>query len=485
LISVPGVAPSPSGRLRALLARCHDDPCLFNAAILGGAPFWWRQVQMSRMVVDHHTLAVAAGNSVGKSHWLARLVWWWLCTRARSLVVTTAPTHDQLDAVLWKNIRQAAAASRVPLGARILSRPLKADMGNGWMALGVATTKTERMAGHHNPELLAIEDEASGISREITEAIDSLVPAKRIQIGNPIRYDCAFRETFELGLSQATDPGIPPHERTVSLRVPSTDSPDVHLDRSPRGLAAGAWLRQMERKYGREGLWWRCHIDALFPEEAESTLIPPAWLDGCTLEELKPLRRSNRAGPARQAADLGEGCGRDRTVIVVRDDLGVLDIWSENDVDTDGAALAYAQLGRKHGVKDEHCSYDAAGAVGKDFGNRLKANGIHAFAYKGASSGGKDFTNLRTACAFRFRRRIDRDHVPDPRFPLTKQLPFHVPVLPCWPWLREELLALRYHLVERKTALERKEDLAKALGRSPDHGDALIQTWVTEILGRN
>lgn len=48
---------------------------------------------------------------------------------------------------------------------------------------------------------------------------------------------------------------------------------------------------------------------------------------------------------------------------------------------------------------------------------------------------------------------------------------------PFWYRLREELKALTYHPVGRKTALLSKEDWATILGHSPDLADALIQSF--------
>ena len=150
-ISIPGLPPpTKSDRLKALLARCHDNPSLFNTTVLGSAPFWWRQEEMARMVVRYHTTVFPEGNATGKTWWDARLVLWWLCTRHNSLVVTTAPTHDHLDSSLWKNLRLVEARTLIPLGMRLNVNPLRAKLREGWMALGIATTRTERISGHHS-----------------------------------------------------------------------------------------------------------------------------------------------------------------------------------------------------------------------------------------------------------------------------------------------------------------------------------------------
>lgn len=435
-------------------------------------------------MVRHHTTILPWGNALGKSFWAGRICLWWVCTRAFSECVTTSPSFDQLDGVLWKNIRQAVAASRYPLGIKLNRKPLKARMGEGWEISGIATTKTERISGRHNPNLLALIDEASGIEQPILDGIDSLIPTKVVAIGNPLNYDCRFREDYEEALRQRDDPNVPDHEKMVALRVPSTDSPDWHLDESPRGMACGSWGRRMKRKYGDHGLWWRTHIDALFPLEAFAGLLPGAWLDACTGLALLELRTAFPSGPSVLACDLGEGTGRDSTTILARDNLGILEVFDSNLTDLDDAADMFAAVARRWNIPPERTSFDAAG-IGRQFKRKLEARGFEgAFAYKGSGSGGSDYSNFRTACAFAARERLDPAGMYDPETKAAPFVPFSIPPGPWWGQMREELGAIRYRLKGKRTELEPKTDLCERLGRSPDRGDAFIQSFWREALYR-
>jgi len=472
--------------LREVLARCHDDPGRFNHVILGGSPFWCRQEEASQLVAKHHTVVLPWGNALGKSFWAARMGLWWICTRPGSECVTTAPSFDQLDSVLWKNIRQAVATSRYPLGIELTRKPLKAKLGEGWEISGIATTKTERISGRHNANLLALIDETSGVESAIMDGIDSLIPAKVVEIGNPLKYDGRFREDFDEARKQAGDLTIPSHERTVALSVPSTESPDIHLDDSPRGMACGSWLRRMARKYGQHSLWWKTHVLAQFPDAAFAGLIPAPWFDLCNdLALLQALRSTQSGGIPCLSCDLGEGTGRDSTTILARDNLGVLEVFDSNVTDLDDAADEFVRIARKWQVPAERTSFDSGGMIGKQFRRKLDARGFEAsYAYKGNNSGGSDFTNLRTACAFALRMRLDPAGTYDPRTRTTTFTPFTIPPGPWWPMLREEVLALKYDLLGKKTRLEPKVDLCETLGRSPDRADALMQSFWREALQR-
>ena len=89
------------------------------------------------------------------------------------------------------------------------------------------------------------------------------------------------------------------------------------------------------------------------------------------------------------------------------------------------------------------------------------------------------FFNLRTESAWHLHDRLNPDRHTDDRFPLTsRQPPFHIPARAWWALMRQDLAALTYELVgERQVKLIKKEDLMETLGRSPDRGDALIQSF--------
>jgi hypothetical protein len=504
---------SKAERLRNLLARCYDDPARFAAVILGVdsfdpdnpdlSPFWWRQEQASGLVARYHTTVLPWGNALGKSWWAARLILWYLCTRPGSLIITTAPTFEQLDSVLWKNIRQAAESSRIPLGLKINAKPLRAKMGEGWGILGLATDKTERMSGHHNKHLMAFVDEASDVPQAIKEAIDSLVPERFVAIGNPLKAEGWFRDLARLGEKQAGDTSIPDQERVVTLRVPSTDSPHIGMNRSPVGMACGAWIRQMEREYGRDSLWWTTHIDAQFPDASHDGLLKPFWVDRLATVQ----RAKGYGGTRRMGVDLGEGTGRDSTVIFVVDDLGILHGEDSNYVGMAEAAKRINDLMIRWDVRQENIAYDAGGGRGKDMDRYLEHYRItDAIPYLGSGKGGKGYTNKRSRMAFKLRFRLDPERRELPEYnpvreaeearrsafyvppehapgyvPGTIQPPFALPHdRPWWPRLADELKALRYSLDGAKHALETKEEMVKRLGRSPDLVDALMMSFVMQ-----
>jgi hypothetical protein len=471
---------TPADRLTELLSRCHDDPDLFNSAVLGRDPYWSGQREIARSVCQFRITVAYTGNAVGKDYLVGGIVPWWLFTRHESLVVVTGPSQTLLGSVTWKEIRRAIERSALPLSARfsqgIKASPQTVTIGAGWQALGYSTTSVERASGQHNRRLLAIAEEASGIEDEAWDALDSLVYDRLLVILNPIRSDGRAVDLIRQAEKDRRD-GIPPHLAVNAIRIPSTESPHAHLEKSPVGLASRTWLEDCYRRYGKNSLWVRSHIDARIPEVSSEALFPEAWLDWAASRP-QPVRPFDHPvqDTRRLSCDLGEGVGRDSTCIVVRDDWGVLEILCSPTVGLPEAAQLMAGLARKYGIPAERCSYDRLG-IGRDLHHLLTGAGLPGcVGYAGESSPqSRDFTNLRTEAAFMLRRRLDPVYQPDMAGP--RRPDFQIPPGPFWDRLRTELRALTYDLVGRQTRLIPKKDLLAKLGHSPDIADALIQSF--------
>lgn len=462
-----GQSASERERLTNLLAECYDDPNAFNSAILGRPPYWSGQIEIGESVVDHRTTLVQAGNLVGKTYVLSGILLWFLYTRPNSIVISTAPTQTQLEEVLWKEVRAAWRHSKIPLGGRLLADPQKIAIDDRHFALGYSTTRTERLSGHHAVDLLALIDEFSGIDPEIIEAIDSLDAYRTLAVGNPLRPDGAFFERCQ---------GAGENALTNLLVIPSTDSPDIDLERSPRGLASRTWLDAMRADYGEGSIWWTSHILAQFPGASVEAVLDPRWLD------LAARSAHRRGGPTRMAIDLSEGGGGDRAVILIRDDNGILALEWSRSWSLEATASKAALLAQKFDVPGYRVSWDASG-IGSDFLNRLEAVGLRgARPYRGGITleGNRKFSNWRTATAWALRQRLDPKRLipSSPGSPvLIPQPPFAIPLAQL-ALMRKELQGLRYGQTgTNQLMLEDKKSFVKRLKHSPDFADALTQSF--------
>jgi hypothetical protein len=469
-------------RLTELLSECHDDPDLFNSAILGRPPYWSRQREILQSVVDYRITVAYTGNGVGKDYGVGGGIPWWLLTRHASQVIVTGPSQTVLGSVTWKEVRRACEHSKVPLGLKVSQgvhgSPLRAIVSGDWGALGYSTTSVERASGQHNRALLVIAEEASGITDEIYDALDSLIYSRLLLIGNPIRSTGRFVELIRQGERDKRD-GVPKHKAVNAIRISSRESPDAHLEESLRGLASKTFIEDAERRHGKSSLWVKVHIDAEIPTVDAETLLPEAWLDWAADQVRRVLPPNHPIHATRRiACDLGEGVGRDSSAILVRDDWGVLDVVFGAQLGLPEAAQLIWKLKNDWQVPEDRITYDRVG-IGRDFPLHLARRGItNAIGYAGEGAPhSSDFTNLRSEAAWKLRQRLDPKHIPDHRDPQKGQIEFVIPRGPYWDRLRSELKALTYSLAGRQTKLLKKDDWATILGHSPDLADALIQSF--------
>lgn len=231
---------------------------------------------------------------------------------------------------------------------------------------------------------------------------------------------------------------------------------------------------------------------AEFLDEVAQVLIPDAWIDRCFGSPRGP-----HAGPPVLALDVAKGTGRDRTVAIVGDDSGILDLVVSANVGVAAAARLVRDLARQWAVPQDRITFDAGGWAGSDLARHLEAEGIvEAVPYYGSGPGGTRYANRRTRSAWLLRRRLDPDRPrllpqpalsPDSFLPTIahtrRVVPERAALPPAWAIppafgrhrdeLHRELSALRYR-VGLKLELEKKDELVRRLGHSPDLADAAI-----------
>lgn len=483
-------AATERARVRALLVACHDDPALFQSAILGRT-LWSKQVEVCDSVARYPITVIPGGRAAGKTWALAGLPLWWLYTRPNSLVITTGPDHRQVVTVLWKEIRRALRprfdrvtgrklTPRIDLRYHHLSEghgsPQRLDVVSGgeWSAIGFACATEEGFGGQHNGELLLIMDEASGIKDVIWPAAYGLCALRIVIAGNPIKYDCEFRRLWDLSETSATICGV---------RISSLDGPDAHKESSTTGMASKTWLDQMREIHGENSPWWLSNVLAQFPGKETTAFIPTPWLDACAdpTIPLDPLWLAHADGEVRIGVDPAGGVGADRSTVVVRNGKRILEVFSSawhgllDDAKYRLEPIIIA-LALKWKCAGSNVTYDMNG-IGRSLGSYLEKLGLFgAVGYFGAGKGGPYYTNRRTANAFAFKARLDSKR--------EGFIPFFVDpaLIPEWSALRRELIELRTPVMEYdegvvKQKLEDRADLKARLHCSPDLSDALLMTY--------
>jgi hypothetical protein len=478
----------------------RDDPVGFQVEILGRT-LWSKQEAVCNAVASSPITVVPAGRAVGKSWTLAGICLWWLYTRRNSVIITTGPDHRQVVSVLWGEIRKAIHGAKTSLPYIHLTegysspQRLSRSVTTRWEALGFAASTTEGFSGQHAEELLVIVDEASGITEPIWSAIHGLAAKRLVVAGNPIKFNSQFRELNDMAL--AGSPTI------CSVPISSLDHPHAELDHSPVGAVSRSFLQQMAEIHGRHSPWWFSNIEGRFPGQESVRFLPQSWLDACTDPAIldDPTWQDMAPGRPRMGIDVSMGVGADKSVVVVRNDKQLLEVFaSEWHGVLDDAKYRLEPIvlamARKWNVQPQDVIYDKGGP-GRSFGSYLAryAEDVIAAWWRehphgpmreapepfegvigsfGGGSGGRLYVNRRTANAYAVKRRLDPNR--------KGHVPFYCGNIPQWPMLRQELLELKDGEMETvegavRQALETKESLMSRLKRSPDFLDAFSSTF--------
>jgi hypothetical protein len=176
----------------------RNDPCRFFVDVLGieESYIWDKMREIAESVRDNERTVVPAGHSVSKTFTAGQLAVWFMSCFPPATVITTAPTDKQVEHLLWREIRQAHANARIPLGGKMSTKKwdLQEETGLKWYALGFATKpetvtmEATAFQGYHNEHVLVIFDEAAGIPKEIWKATKHLFTTgfwRFLAIGNP------------------------------------------------------------------------------------------------------------------------------------------------------------------------------------------------------------------------------------------------------------------------------------------------------------
>jgi hypothetical protein len=235
---------------------------------------WSKMEEICNAIKDNQKVCVKAGHSVSKSFTVARLVLWYLYCFEPATVITTAPSHPQVEEILWREIRKAHTSAKVPLGSQ--PTKTKLELSEKWFALGFATkpdTVTQqatRFQGFHNDHVLVVFDEAAGIMKEIWEAKDSLIidsNTKFLCIGNPTSARGEFVDCFK-----------DPYYHKITISCLDTPNYQTGMEIIP-GLSGRSYVEQVADKYGADSNYYKARVLGQIPEEDADALLQLTWID--------------------------------------------------------------------------------------------------------------------------------------------------------------------------------------------------------------
>lgn len=264
-----------------------DDAQAFAEDILDMDPDDWQQAVFHD--ISHFSkVSVRSGQGVGKTALEAACLLWFICTRPNCRIVATAPTRQQLNDVLWAEVKKWINRSPiikvllVHTATKIYMRGRKET----WFATAKTATKPENMQGYHEDYMLFIVDEASGIADAIMEAILGTLTGednKLLMCGNPNRTSGTFYDSHH----RDRDKYKTHHVNSLNSRRTSKEN-----------------IEMLIRKYGKESNVVRVRVFGEFPNAEPDVFIPLEY--ATTATEVEVLEDGKHTGQIY----LGVDCAR-------------------------------------------------------------------------------------------------------------------------------------------------------------------------------
>lgn len=401
--------------------------------------------------------ARASGHGIGKSALVSWIIKWALDTAVDTRGVITANTELQLRTKTWPEVAKWNRLSitshwfRLTATALISTDP---DHEKNWRmdAVPWSEQNTEAFAGLHNEgkRILLIFDEASAIADLVWEVAEGALTDENTEIiwaafGNPTKTTGRFRECF-------TKYG----HRWSHLQIDS---------RTVEGLNAkqiAKWIAD----YGEDSDFVRVRVRGMFPRASDLQLIPTDWVAAAMKREaVYGLSDALVCG-----IDIARG-GADSNVIRFRRGMDARTIpaisipGSETRDTTKFIAKVCTVVVEK---KPDAVFVDSTG-VGGPIADQLRRllPGVPIIDVNFASSPPDNhYANMRTFMWWKLREALKAGLA-----------------IESSPELETELCSPEYtHNAQDRLALEKKDDIKKRLGISPDDGDALALTFAMPVM---
>jgi hypothetical protein len=259
-------------QIKGVLSKYAADPIGFFVDCLeaDARHIWPKMVDVAESVRDNKKTCVYAGHGVSKSYSAARIALWFLLTHPPATVVTTAPTNNQVEEILWREIRAAHQNARVTIGGNLTRTKLdfQEQTGIRWYATGFATrpdTVTQQATafqGYHNENVLIVFDEAAGISPPIWKAAEALMTSgfcRFLAIGNPTSVFGDFVDC-------ETDPSF----NIITISV--LDTPNyIQGEEVIPGVSGRPFEESMRNKYGQDSNNYKIRVLGQKPSFTEGT----------------------------------------------------------------------------------------------------------------------------------------------------------------------------------------------------------------------
>lgn len=422
---------------------------------------WSHQRNFMRSVIDHRYVAWKACHGPGKSRVASRLMAWWIegHPRGEAIVVTAAPSGQQIRTILWRELNAAHAKGlpgRISMGAVpewTIDGQLVA-FGRKPQDLVDASQARAAFQGIHARYVLVLLDEAGGIPKWLWEAVNTLVTneaSRVVALGNPDDPTTHFAKICQ--------PGSDWHVLKTSV----FETPNFTGEQVPEQLRellpSRTWVDERRREWGEDSPLYTSKVLGEFPDVADDVIITPRMVREAHERDLSGQAIGDRG---RLGMDVAR-YGADETCIYLNrgGSIRLVDAWRKTDVDTSRARAENVILQDRY----RPMQIDVVG-LGAGVYDPLANKGYNVQPYGGGETANnpRRFANRNAEAWWAFREGLEQgliDLDPDDLV------------------LAAQLQARKWRLdaAQRRITIESKDDMRARGVPSPDRADAAILAW--------
>lgn len=446
---------------QAIKNECYKTDIQSWAKDKLGITLWKKQVEIAEALVKHQRVAVKSCHGSGKSYFGSVVVAWWVDTRygTGAVVVSTAPSAEQVSKVLWRYIRQHHEKNDLR-GYVTLQNEWKDD-GGAELAWGrkPADTSVSTFQGIHAAGgVLAVLDEANGVADNLWTNVYAITTGRNdciLAIANP---DVPTGEFARIFLKD--DPDW--HKITISAFDTPNFTNEPFPDDAKAGLISPRWVEARRRAWGEDDPRYKAKVLGEFSTDSTTKLFSLGVINTGKATEIYPS----------EDAQVVLGCdisrfGSDDTV-VYSNHGGVVRLEEHwNKTDTVTTAEKIHNIALRTGAKEVRVDGVGLGGPVVDMLHRMCEGQYIPIGLVGNASS-PDLDKWLNARAFWY------DSIREDMRLGRIDLGFDDEVL------HDELLDLEYKFSASRNSLqiESKDDIRKRLGKSPDYADAFIYAAV-------
>jgi hypothetical protein len=431
------------------------------------------QLRILEAVRVHKRVAVRSLHGIGKTTVEAWIFLWFATTRDGDDIdwkaVTTAGVWRQLSKYLWPEIHKWAKRLRWDRLGRsafvrkveLLDLALKLDDGEGF---AVASDDPQKIEGVHADAVLYLYDEAKAIGADTFDASEGAFAGAG---------DDTPREAYALAMST---PGAP-FGRFADIHHRKSGFEDWHVihvtlaDAIESGRVSLQWADRMARQWGVESAVYKNRVLGDFAAEDEDGVIPLAWIEAANERWLAWRDNPKASGlPTALGVDVAH-YGTDSTALALRCGPVVARIDSHQRVSTTHTVGLVQSCVLRWPQTLTLVIVDSIG-VGAGVYDQLSEWGAPVLGFVASEStdlrdrsGQFGFRNKRSAAWWRMRELLDPAYDSQIALPPDDEL-------------TGDLVTPHWRIVTGgQIAVESTDDIRSRLGRSPDKGTAVVQSF--------